>query len=66
MIWKKKLREYKGTNYYYSLRKKLKREKKIDDHFEVLVKKPVFVMQHLLARQLLRLHCFWELTELST
>ena len=37
MIWKKKLREYKGTNYYYSLRKKLKREKKIDDHFEVLL-----------------------------
>ena len=37
MIWKKKLREYKGTNYYYSLRNKLKRENKIDDHFEVLL-----------------------------
>ena len=37
MIWKKKLREYKGTNYYYSLRNKLKREKKIDDHFEILL-----------------------------
>ena len=37
MIWKKKLREYKGTNYYYSLRNKLKKEKKIDDHFEVLL-----------------------------
>ena len=37
MIWKKKLREYKGTNYYYSLRNKLKNEKKIDDHFEILL-----------------------------
>ena len=37
MSWKKKLREYKGTNYYYSLRNKLKREKKIDDHFEMLL-----------------------------
>ena len=37
MIWKKKLREYKGTNYYYSLRNKLKEDKKIDDHFLVYV-----------------------------
>ena len=37
MIWKKKLREYKGPNYYYSLKNKLRRENKIDDHFEVMV-----------------------------
>tara|TARA_R110001583_G_scaffold7977_1_gene38840 strand:+ start:414 stop:791 length:378 start_codon:yes stop_codon:yes gene_type:complete len=36
-MWKKKLREYKGRNYKYSLRKKLKREKKITDDFEVML-----------------------------
>ncbi len=33
-MWKKKLREYKGKNYKYSLRQKLKREKKTSDDFE--------------------------------
>ncbi len=37
MSWKKKLREYKGRNSEYSLRKKLKREKKITDDFEVML-----------------------------
>ena len=36
-MWKKKLREYKGRNYNYSLRKKLKREKKTSDDFEVML-----------------------------
>ena len=36
-MWKKKLREYKGKNYNYSLRKKLKREKKTTDTFEVML-----------------------------
>ena len=38
-MWKKKLREYKGRNYKYSLRNKLKREKKITDDFEVMVQR---------------------------
>jgi len=37
MSWKKKLREYKGKNNEYSLRNKLKREKKITDEFEVML-----------------------------
>ena len=37
MSWKKKLREYKGRNNEYSLRKKLKREKKITDDFEIML-----------------------------
>jgi len=37
MSWKKKLREYKGKNNEYSLRKKLKREKKITDEFEIML-----------------------------
>ena len=37
MSWKKKLREYKGRNYEYSLRKKLKKEKKITDDFEIML-----------------------------
>ena len=37
MYWKKKLREYKGRNNEYSLRKKLKREKKITDEFEIVL-----------------------------
>ena len=36
-MWKKKLREYKGRNYNYSLRNKLKREKRITDDFEVMI-----------------------------
>ena len=36
-MWKKKLREYKGRNYKYSLRNKLKREKRITDDFEVML-----------------------------
>tara|TARA_X000001388_G_C2232683_1_gene123820 strand:- start:3399 stop:3791 length:393 start_codon:yes stop_codon:yes gene_type:complete len=35
--WKKKLREYKGKNYNYSLRNKLKKQKKITDDFEVML-----------------------------
>lgn len=37
MSWKKKLREYKGRNNEYSLRKKLKKEKKITDDFEIML-----------------------------
>tara|TARA_R110002051_G_scaffold18663_1_gene53412 strand:- start:8 stop:385 length:378 start_codon:yes stop_codon:yes gene_type:complete len=36
-MWKKKLREFKGRNYKYSLRNKLRREKKITDDFEVMI-----------------------------
>ena len=36
-MWKKKLREFKGRNYSYSLRNKLKREKKITDEFESIL-----------------------------
>jgi len=37
MSWKKKLREYKGRNNEYSLRKKLKKDKKITDDFEIML-----------------------------
>ena len=37
MLWKKKLREYKGRNESYSLRNKLKKNKKITDDFEVML-----------------------------
>ena len=37
MSWKKKLREYKGKNNEYSLRNKLKRDKKITDEFEIML-----------------------------
>ena len=37
MSWKKKIREYKGRNSEYSLRNKLKREKKITDDFETML-----------------------------
>ena len=37
MSWKKKLREYKGRNSEYSLRKILKKEKKITDDFEIIL-----------------------------
>ena len=36
-MWKKKLKEYKGRNYKYSLRNKLKKEKRITDDFEVML-----------------------------
>jgi hypothetical protein len=36
-MWKKKLREYKGRNYTYSLRMKLRREKKTSDDFEAMI-----------------------------
>ena len=36
-MWKKKLREFKGRNYKYSLRNKLRREKKTTDDFEVMI-----------------------------
>ena len=36
-MWKKKLREYKGRNYNYSLRMKLRREKKTSDDFETMI-----------------------------
>ena len=36
-MWKKKLNQYKGKNYYYSIRNKLKREKKTNDEFEVML-----------------------------
>ena len=36
VFWKKKLKQYKGKNFYYSLRKKLKKEKKITDDFEIM------------------------------
>ena len=37
MFWKKKLNSYKGKNYYYSFRNKLKKQKKITDDFEVML-----------------------------
>ena len=37
MPWKKKLRERKGKSYNYSLRKKLKKDKKITDDFEIML-----------------------------
>tara|TARA_Y100000592_G_scaffold6595_1_gene9382 strand:+ start:2235 stop:2609 length:375 start_codon:yes stop_codon:yes gene_type:complete len=37
MFWKKKLSSYKGKNYFYSFRNKLKKEKKITDDFEVML-----------------------------
>ena len=36
-MWKKKLREYKGRNYKYSLRNKLRREKRTSDAFEAML-----------------------------
>ena len=37
MFWKKKLSSYKGKNYYYSFRNKLKKQKKITDDFEIML-----------------------------
>ena len=36
-MWKKKLREFKGRNYKYSLRRKLRREKRTSDDFEAML-----------------------------
>jgi len=36
-MWKKKLRQFKGKNYNYYLRNKLRQEKKITDDFEIMV-----------------------------
>jgi hypothetical protein len=36
-MWKKRLREHKGKNYKYSLRQKLRREKKTSDDFEAML-----------------------------
>jgi hypothetical protein len=36
-MWKKKLRQFKGKNHNYSLRNKLKRERKITDDFEIMI-----------------------------
>ena len=36
-MWKKKLRSYKGKNFYYSIRKKLKQQNKISDDFETIL-----------------------------
>ena len=36
-MWKKKLKEYKGKNYKYSLRNILKRDIKITDDFEIML-----------------------------
>ena len=37
MSWKKKIREYKGKNNEYSLRNRLKKDKKITDEFEIML-----------------------------
>ena len=36
-MWVKKNKEFKGKNYYYSFRKKLKNQNKIDDDFEIVL-----------------------------
>jgi hypothetical protein len=36
-MWKKKLKEYKGKYSNYSIRKKLRKEKKINSDFEVML-----------------------------
>ncbi len=36
-MWQKKNNEYKGKSYYYSTVNKLRKEKKIDDQFEVML-----------------------------
>ena len=36
-MWKKKFNNHKGRNYYYSLRNKLKKEKKISNEIEVAI-----------------------------
>ena len=36
-MWQKKNNEYKGKSYYYSTINKLRKEKRIDDKFEVML-----------------------------
>tara|TARA_Y100000114_G_scaffold141267_1_gene146855 strand:+ start:1115 stop:1492 length:378 start_codon:yes stop_codon:yes gene_type:complete len=49
-MWKKKLREYKGRNYRYSLRNKLRREKKTTDDFEAMIHN--LSLEHLIGLKL--------------
>ena len=37
MSWKKKLKSYRGKNEHYSFRNKLKKEKKLNDSFEIIL-----------------------------
>ena len=36
-MWVKKNKEFKGKNYYYSLKNKLRKENKIDSNFELIL-----------------------------
>ena len=36
-MWSKKNKEFKGKNYYYSLKNKLRKENKIDNNFELIL-----------------------------
>ena len=36
-MWQKKNNEYKGKSYYYSTINKLKKDKRIDDQFEIML-----------------------------
>ncbi len=49
-MWKKKLREYKGKYYNYSLRNKLLRERKINSDFEVILN--TLTLEELIALKL--------------
>lgn len=50
MLWKKKQRVYKGKNFYYSFRSRLKRQKKITDDFEVMFN--TLTMEEIIALKL--------------
>ena len=50
MLWKKKNRTYKGKNFHYSLRAKLKRDKKISDDFEIMLN--TLTLEELIALKL--------------
>ncbi len=50
MLWKKKNRTYKGKNFHYSLRAKLKRDKRISDDFEVMLN--TLTLEELIALKL--------------
>jgi hypothetical protein len=36
-LWVKKNKEFKGKSYYYSLKNKLRKDKKIDNNFELIL-----------------------------
>ena len=36
-VWTKKNKEFKGKNYYYSLKNKLEKENKINDDFNLVL-----------------------------